>query len=254
VPNYLHAVGNKFNSLLLANNLLASNATPTDFLAGSRPSSLSPGAFYGQAKPAFFGFAGLSGAMNIQMKLINDIYGPIMQEVAKMAAIVAANGLLQTYGGFAQLEGIITGASLSFHAFNIGGSVIEGYGMNRTDASQNDVFVVGTAAISAVQSALGGLKCNKASFTSLQKVYDCIQSIVDGVSAVQGGYELAHQPPDDIAFGCILDFGENASCSELVYNSGFKDVNDTRFIAPVIIIYHNQENGEFASGIFNFVP
>jgi len=39
-----------------------------------------------------------------------------------------------------------------------------------------------------------------------------------------------------------------------VYDAGFKDVNDTRFPAPVIVIYHNMDTGYWASGIFNFVP
>jgi beta-lactam-binding protein with PASTA domain len=254
IPDYVNAVANRTNTVLQTNGLLASAAKPAEFLALQQPALLSPARFYGQAKPAFFGLLGLMGGSSLQMKLVNEIYGPIMQEVGRMMAVVAANGLLQQFGNFANLEGLITGASQSFHAFNLVGSVIEGEGFNRNNVSRNDVFLVGPAAVSAVTSALGGLQCKPSNIHSIQDVYNCLQSIVDAVQTIQGGYELAHQPADAIENGCILDFGENASCSELVYNAGFKDVNDTRFPSPVIVIVHNMDTGNWASILVNFVP
>jgi len=254
IPDYVNAVANRVNAVLQANSLIASAATPADLLAATQPAFVSPAQFYGQARPAFFGLFWLLGGSSLQMRLVNEIYGPIMQEVSRMIVIVAANGLLQQFTNIASLEGLITGASQSFHAFNLGGSVIEGFGFNRDDASRNDVFLVGPAAVSALQSALGGLQCKPSNIHSIQDVYNCLKSVVDAVQTIQGGYEQAHQPADSIQAGCILDFGESFSCSELVYNSGFKDVNDTHFPSPVLVLVHNMDTGSWASIVVNFVP
>jgi hypothetical protein len=42
----------------------------------ARREALSPGSFYQQTQPAFFGLIGLIGGSSLQMKLVNEIYGP----------------------------------------------------------------------------------------------------------------------------------------------------------------------------------
>ena len=257
IPGHLQAVSTRINTVLVANQLASVQTSPTEFYAGlANPSPdselLEPNALYRNPQPAFFGLVGLLAGSSLQMGLVNQIYGKYLQEVTRMMILLGVNSLLQTYTNSSAMEGIISGASLSFHAPNLPGSVIEGTGQNPTP-KRNDVYFIGPEAISAVQGVLGsfdprGVK----SFKDLYKFFDGI------VGALQTGgqaYVNAHKLPSEfVTGGCILDGGSNPSCTELFYDVGFPDVNDTRFPSPVIVLYHNVDTGTWAQGIFNFIP
>jgi hypothetical protein len=255
MPRHLHSLVGKIGGVLSANGLASLDATPTEFLAGA-PELVSPADFYGQPQPAFFGLAGLMGGMSLQMNLVNRIYGPVMAQVSRMMVLLAADALLQEYLNTASFEGIITGASLSFHVFNSPDSVIEGSGMNRENVASNEVFLIGGAAIQAVQGVISAF--NPSNVDSLDDVYDYFEGIVDALQAAGQAYDQAEQPPSSVQIGCILDGGSNANCSELVYPAGFESVSGCSgifcFQFPVLILYHNKDTGHWASGLFNFVP
>ncbi len=257
LPGHLQAVSGRINTVLVANQLASAQTTATEFYAGlAKPvadrNALDPKALYRQPQPAFFGLIGLLAGSSLQMNLVNQVYGKIMQEVTRMMVLLAVNSLLQPYTNGASMEGIISGASLSFHAPNLPGSVIEGTGTN-LEPKRNDVYFVGPQAVSAVQGVLGSFDPRSVkSFKDLYKFFDGIVSALQGAAEA---YENAHKLPSQVfTGGCILDFGDNPSCTQLSYDAGFPDVNDTRFPSPVIVLYHNVDTGVWAQGIFNFVP
>jgi hypothetical protein len=252
LPAHLKAVTARVNTVLQGAALASVLASPKQFYAAAgQPGTMGPNNAYLTARPAFFGLLGLFAGCSLQMDLVNRIYGPIMEEVTRMIVIVAANGLLNTYTNIAHMEGIISGASLSFHAPNLPGSVIEGSGTS-DNVSRNDVFFVGPAAVSAVQGVLSAF--NPSNIHSLQDVYKFFDGIVNALQSAADAYDQAHKLPNDVVHGCLLDGGESFSCTELIYDAGFPDVNDTHFPSPVIVLYHNLDTGFWASGAFNFVP
>jgi hypothetical protein len=260
IPLHLHAVTNKVVAIAQlypdpSNVPLAVARMPgaMDFFAQLKGTKdeLTPAAFYGRTQPAFFGLLGLFSGCSLQMKLVNEIYGPIMKEVSQMMAVLIANHLLTNYLGTTYLGDIISGASLSFHAPGLGGSSIEGSGFDTTDVALNETWFIGPEAFNAAQDLIEAFK--PGDMHSPQDVYDYFQGIVDKVQGAIDAYNNAHTQPDEVATGqCLLD--DSSGCTSLYFDSGFPDVNTTRFPSPVIILLLNKTSSTWSSGIFNFVP
>jgi hypothetical protein len=188
---------------------------------------------------------------SLQMKLLNEVYGPIMKEVSEMMAVLALNGLIQNFANTAQIGDLVSGASLSFQAPGLGGSQIEGYGFDTTGAGGNETWFVGPEAFDLVHGLLTSFK--PGDMHNIQDVWNYFKGIADAVNATFDGYQRAHTQGDDVyQGGCILD--DSSGCTALIFNSGFPDVNSTRFPSPVIVILNNKNNGSWSSGIFNFIP
>jgi len=257
LPGQLQALSARVNTVLVANSLASAQTTPTEFYAGlaspgqDRDAS-DPEALYRQPQPAFFGLLGLMAGSSLQMNLVNQMYGKIMQEVTRMMGILIINSALQSYTNAAAMEGLISGASQSFQAPNIGGSVIEGEGWN-LEPKRNDVYFIGPQAISAATAVLQAF--DPRSIKSLKDLYTFFDNLVKAVQGANEAYENLHKLPSDVLTNnCILDGGANSSCRSLYYDIGFPDVNDTRFPSPVIVLVRNLDTGVWAQGIFNFVP
>ena len=213
------------------------------------------GPYYADHRPAFFSLAGLSVATQIQMRIVTQFYGPILHDLARSAAILTANSLLQTYANTISLPGIITGASLSFHIFNQPGSVIEVNGANRNLPERSDVFLVGTAAIAAVEDLINAF--DPSDVEDLDDVWNFFEGIVDAIQGAGQAFDDANQIADSTSFGACILPGSDSSCVDLVYDSGFGAVNKCSgfvcFPQPVIVLVHNLDTGGWSSGIFNFV-
>ena len=257
LPGQLQALSARVNTVLVANSLASAQTTPTEFYAGlaspgqDRDAS-DPEALYRQPQPAFFGLLGLMAGSSLQMNLVNQMYGKIMQEVTRMMGILIINSALRSYTNAAAMEGLISGASQSFQAPNIGGSVIEGEGWN-LEPKRNDVYFIGPQAISAATAVLQAF--DPRSIKSLKDLYTFFDNLVKAVQGANEAYENLHKLPSDVLTNnCILDGGANSSCRSLYYDIGFPDVNDTRFPSPVIVLVRNLDTGVWAQGIFNFVP
>ncbi len=254
IPAHLQALSSRINTVLVANQLASVQTTPTQFYADFAPTGIEaplPEGAYRQPQPAFFGLVGLLAGSSLQMNLVNRLYGQYLAEVSRMMVLLAVNNLLQTYLNSANMEGIITGASLSFHIPNRPGSVIEGTGHNPVP-SRNDVFFIGPDAVSAVQGVLTSF--NPSNIKSFQDLYKFFDGIVSALQAAQEAYDRAHRLPSRRnTGGCILDFGENPNCTQLEYDTGFPDVNDGSFPSPVIVLVHDLDTGSWSQGIFNFV-
>ena len=260
LPQHLHALGNR--AITIAQQYPDPASLPAGVARLEEPGRFfeelnkrrlasSPAAFYSRTQPAFFGLLGLMGGSSLQMKLVNEIYGPIMTEVSEMIAVLALNGLIETYANTASLGDLVSGASLSFHAPGMGGSHIEGYGLDTTGAGGNETWFIGPEAFDLVKNLIQSFDASDVE--SIEDVWNYFEGIADAVDASFEGYERAHTQPDAVyPGGCLLD--DSSGCAALVFNSGFPDVNSTRFPSPVIVLLHNTNNGSWSSGIFNFVP
>ncbi len=261
-PQHLYAVVDRFEAELVGSGIGVADAqTPADFyrqladpqqLMAGQP--MVPGAYYANRQPAFFSLAGMSVAVQIQMRIVTDVYGPILHDLARVAAILAIDGLLNQFVNNMNLPGIITGASLSFHVFNAGGSVIEVNGANRTLPERSDVFLVGSAAIAAVEGVFSAL--DPSSIEDLDDVWEFFEGVVDAMEAAGEAAETANQLPSSVFPSCILS--SSSTCVELVYPAGFNSVITCSgfvcFPQPVLILVHNLDTGTWAFDLFNFTP
>ncbi|RYY52553.1 MAG: PASTA domain-containing protein [Chitinophagaceae bacterium] len=264
VPAHLHAVINRVDQTLVEQGLaINSLGDPGHFYQGLGNGELQlyssagpdPAAMYQSTQPVFFGILGLFSGMNTQMALVNWLYGDIMEEVTRSIILLAGHDLLQHYVNNTGMEGIITGASLSFHIYDRAGSVIEVSGINPTDPTRSDVYLVGSNAVAAVQGVIDRF-LEAGEVESMDDLFCFFENIVDALESAGEAFNEANQIADSVATGCILDGGGNPSCAQLIYSSGFSSVSTGRFPQPVIVLVHDMDakTGGWAFGIFNFLP
>ena len=186
--------------------------------------------------------------------LIVKIYGPAFQYLVKAEYVLLAQNAFQAFNGGSTLDGIITGASLSFHVFHAAGSVIESSVVNLIP-ERNEVYIIGPDQEQKVGAPLAKLA------TSPPKNQDeAFKDFQDIVDALGDSYKQAHQLPDSTTDFCIL--GNSPPCNQAVYSNGFNSVyapSNFPVPAPVLILVHNLDgslnmNGLWASGVFNFLP
>jgi beta-lactam-binding protein with PASTA domain len=277
MPLYVHAATNKVIAIsqqypdpgnLPAGVARMPGSTPFFLALKGDPRFTTPGAFYGRTQPAFFFLLSMFGGSSIQMQMIQKMYGEVMHEVDQMIGVLIVHGILSHFIG-TSVGDLVSGASLSFHAPNMGGSHIEGFGFG-TNAGDNETWFIGPQAFQEVENLVSSVKD---AFKGLQESYeDCVQAVQNGqaafcdtdavteffnkiesaMSAAQAAYDLAHTQPSAAIFGCVLD--DSGGCQSLVFANGFPDVNTTRFPSPVIVLHRNWLAGGWGLGIFNFVP
>ncbi len=256
IPQHLYAVVNRLEVELQGAGLVTQDLDADQFykaLQGSyEQCSYGPERMYGDIEPAFFSLAGMSVACQIQMKIINQIYVPVMWDIGRMMAIMAIDGVLQHFNNFARMEGIITGASLSFHAFHMAGSVIELDGpFNWEYPSRNEVYLVGPDTIQALIDLIDKLR----NLREAENLYDLYNRFTEIADLVRDAYDASYQPTGNSYSGCILSWSN--TCNELVFNNGFDSVYHCQSWlcppSPVLILVKSPDSGQWAFGTFNFV-
>jgi len=198
----------------------------------------------------FVGFLTIGLESQVIVDLIKKVYGPFFTYLANASATLLAHSAFQAYVSNLQLDGVITGASLSDNIFYAAPSFIEGEAFDVL-AANNDVYLVGPDQISAVTTLLSGFQPP----TNLSALFSDFQALVDFLQGVPSLYQEANQPPDGTTANCIL--GNSPPCLQLVYNNGFNSVyTNANFAipAPVIVIVRNIPTGVYSSGVFDFVP
>ncbi len=254
LPVNMHALIDMTNQALQDNGLVAmsGNETPLSMLAGLQLPG-APAQAYTQTQPAFFGLVDLMLGNSLMGQLINTLYGDAFKHIENAMIILIGNDLLNSFLNNLHLEGIITGASLSFHIFHAPNSVIEGYNFN-TNPVSNEVLLVGPDQINAARDIID-LLTNPPEINDLDDVWDLFEDVKEKVDAAGAAAETAFQTPSDVYYGCILDFGESASCQELAYNDGFTSVFTSGFNlpTPVLVLVHNLDTGTWAFDLFNFL-
>lgn len=257
VPRHLHAVTDRYETAILSSGLGVTDAgTPDEFYRqlfdpAGEFGSQGPAAFYEHRQQAFFGLAGMSVAISIRTKIMQNLYYPILRDIARMTAILLANDLLNAFVNNMSSPDLITGSSLSIHIFNAGNSVIEIGGVP-ADAGRIDVYLVGSNAVMAIEELLA----EPPAINSPEDVWDFFEEIRDRINNFGEAVDTANQLPSTVAPFCILT--DDPSCRELVYPSGFESVIECEsflcFPQPVLVLVQNQDTGAWGFGVFNFDP
>lgn len=246
-PRYQVVLIDKIAQALQQNGFAAAPTTPQTFYAQSGPRQASPADFYAEVRPAFFGLVDLCLGSSIQGQLINLLYGDAFRQLENTMILLVANGLLNSFINNLSLDGIITGASLTFHVFNQQGSVIEGSVVNLLPA-RNDVILVGPDQVDAVRTLLE----NPPQLNDLESIYGFFENIKGAVAS----FNQSFQPPVEVfANACIL--GGGPGCNVASYPSGFTSVYTcSGFIclpSVVLVMVHNLDTGQWGFELFNFL-
>ncbi|MCB1682848.1 MAG: PASTA domain-containing protein [Pseudomonadales bacterium] len=199
-------------------------------------------------RPAFFTLVGMSSASSIRMQLIKDLYVPIIKKIGFNLQNLAADGLLRANFDVATLPGIVTAASLSFHQFAAGNSIMESTTASPV-AGVNQILLIGPTLLADVQGALSELSV---SFTSFDQIRDSFRNIRDTASAAQDAISsnLALLTPDESVNGCVFT---SANCRQLGFSGGFPTVyTEGTFPAPVLMLQYNAASGAISSQNFLF--
>jgi Bacterial Ig domain len=247
LPRHQHAMVNKIAQALQQNGLAFERRSISNAYANLDGTRQNPARFYDQANPAFFGLIDLCLGNSIQGQLINLLYGDAFRQLENTMIILVGNSLLKAFVNNLALDGIITGASLSFHVFNQTGSVIEGNVVNEL-AGRNDVILVGPNQVDAVRTVLE----SPPSFSDL----DSINGFFENIKAAVASFNESYQPPDDVLQNnCIL--GGGSDCRTALYNAGFKSVYTcSGFIclpSVMLVLVHNLDTGQWGFQIFNVI-
>ncbi len=190
---------------------------------------------------------------DIQMDLINQIYGPYFSYIAKAAATIVAKDAFQAWTGSLDLDGLISGGDLEIQIFYAAGSVIEGDNLNAIPTN-NKVYFVGPDQINAVTDAvsyLQGLHKPK----DLNDLDEQMEGFVDLFKTAKTAYNEMKQVPDSTYASCIL--GNSPPCIELAYNNGFNSVYQPGGLglpAAVLVFVQNKPAGVWSTGIYEFEP
>jgi len=269
MPRVLLAIVSRINAELQAGGFTSVNGGPRTLYqrveagtAQELAAQVSPGAMYAANRPAQFLLTGLLGYAGPIGSLIQKIYGPFLDQIQKMYLLLAAQQLLNAnLPPGAAVEGLITGASQSFHVYHQPDSEIEVTGnFTLAEAQAADVYLIGGAAVNTVTgliTTLGDVR----NIHSWRDLYNFYKAVIDKVESIPDAIALAHQQPDSFIQtgfndgGCLSSLAD--SCIEMHYSSGFNYVGSGGpiNIEPVIILVRINDPTQpgYGSNIFNFV-
>lgn len=217
--------------------------------------------------------AEVSSATSIQVLLAKKLYLPAVKHVAWSAAALAAAHALQSFFNTGALEGIITGASLSFHVFEAPYSTIEVLGMDPRHPQNAQVLLIGPAAVEAVTGlkdqivAFGKKLTDPDPLKKMKNLNDLrkhVGDIRDALGkAIDQGFE-SYRVFDTANFGADLSWrgcvlSQAPDCNSLVYKRGLMPVHVCKegelcLPAPVIAIVTNTVDGGVGIAPYNFLP
>jgi hypothetical protein len=144
------------------------------------------------------------------------------------------------------LTGIITGASLSFHSFRTGNSIVEGPFLS-TRAASFAVGVIGPDIYLNVIDDVLALSGDGGAAGFLGRLVN----LKDTIKALGGALELSRT--EEVVRGCVLD--QNPDCKEILIRDGFKVVHSGGgFPAPVLVIVTDLANYRTYFGVYPFFP
>ena len=267
MPALLRAIASRTSTELASSGLASNRGGPSTLYrsieegdAARLASWRTPAGMYASQQPSQFLLTGMLGSFGAIGNLIQKIYGPFLDQLQKMAILLAAQGLLNAYiDNYPIVGGMITGASVSFQVYHAGNSVIYLGGVTLAQAQAAEVYLVGGSQVDALNTAanaVGGIKGVK----TISDLFKFLKSLYGAIKTVVGSVAQAHQQPDSYIAtsfndgGCLLSSVD--PCVEMYYNSGFGYVGSGGpiHIEPVIVLIRipDPTSAGYGSSIFNF--
>ncbi len=221
-------------------------------IASSTPLPATPAALYEGTRPAFFSLSGISLASTIRTQIIKNLYFKVIEKLVHHAGVLLTDGLVRTAFSAGDLDGVITGASLSFHVFDAPNSVIES-SFGAEHPSQNVVYLIGPTFFETATSLLANL--NPASWSNLSQVKAGVKAINTLADPAPAEQKFAFRQPavDETIRGCL--FTTDPDCGQLAFYDGFPTVyKDGLFPGPVLVVAYDASRQQFATTVVAFLP
>lgn len=199
--------------------------------------------------PTFFTLGGLMSGTSVRMNIIKNYYFPIVKKVVFHMQNLVLEGLIRQLIAVQDIPGIVTGASLSFHSFKLGNSIIESNSAAEFPDG-NIVILIGPTLLADVQAALSGLGV---SFGNLREVREAYENVRDTAQAARDALSQNYTQliPDQSVNGCV--FSGVIGCRQLGFSDGIPSVYGTgQFPAPVLMLVYNAVTGEISLGNYLF--
>ncbi|UDF35682.1 UNVERIFIED_ORG: hypothetical protein LHJ69_00875 [Shinella sp. XGS7] len=256
MPALLKSIGARVNAQLVAQGLSASTR-----LLGA-PQTAGPRAriqmVQAAGAPSAFLLGGLLNALGPMGQLINDIYGDYLNQLENMSILLGSKALLDEFlTQTTRINGLKTGGSFSFHAYNMPGSYIDVSGISLEDAQRADVYLVGGAAIEALKAVGKALPPPKPK--NIKELYDYFDGLLSALKGARQAYEDAHQQPSRVVYdsfdngGCLPSL--NDSCIEMQYDAGFKNVAGGSVSFTVLVLTRTPgARAQYGSLLVNIAP
>jgi hypothetical protein len=184
--------------------------------------------------------------------LVKRIYFPIVKQVMKNTQNLIAEGLLKQFFGSAAIPGIVTGASQSFHAFELPNSIIEAY-VHADYPSAIRVQMIGPTLVADLADSVSGLRdVQFDSMHAVKKSFEAVKTAAaSAATTVQDGF--AETAPDQLLRGCVFDTA--GDCQQLGFGDGLPVVHKSgAFPGPVLFIVYDAASANVSIGNFLFVP
>ncbi len=232
-------------SALFDAGLLADNHTSAEFYQQIAHATATDSTI----RPTFFTLGGLMSGSAVRMRIIKNYYFPIVKKIVFHMQNLVLEDLIRQLITVESIPGIVTGASLSFHSFALGNSIIEA-DTAAEFPDGNIVLLIGPTLLADVQAALNGLNV---SFGSLREVREAYENVRDTAQAARDAVAQNYQQltPDQSVNGCV--FSTVPGCRQLGISNGIPTVStEGAFPAPVLILAYNATTGELSIGNFLF--
>ena len=200
-------------------------------------------------------------------KVVTKMYGTYISGIENQVALMEARDLLKRFlPTNLVINGIKTGPSVSFQAYNVPGSYIDIAGVSLEDAKNADVYLVGNAVIQAMRSLSIPTRPPKEA-PSTKEVYEYfkgVRELAKGVQEVGEQVERMVQFPSSATInnfiedgGCFPSYGLGLdSCIQLNYLNGFLNVSGNNPTAFVVLMFVRTGGPvpQYDSFLANFAP
>ncbi len=231
-------------SVLSDAGLLAFEMEPT--LTGTLVAG-APREAFSQTREAFFSAAGMVIATSIRSAIIENFYMPQVTRLLSSAGVLVTADAIRAQMSPIELSAIITGASQSFHTFELDGSIVEG--IELTNAPQAlQVTAIGPDLFQNVLDFVG----ENDPPTDVRGALDYADGLREAVSDGLGA-GVRDAETSAVLRGCFFD--QNPDCGQIVLTDGFPSVHSNgQFPAPVLILVQDNATGQLYMGVYAFFP
>lgn len=210
-----------------------------------------------QTRPVFFTVSSLMSTTTIHINIIKKLYVPIIRKVVANMQNLALAGAIKAVAEPDAIPGIVSGASLSFHGFHLGHSIIEAQ-TYASDPRSNYVIMLGptvlvdmATALTKISKASNSLSASKARIKNLMAAGKVVTSSHGLLTGLKDG--VASGLPDDMLKGCVFD--NSLLCQQMGFSAGFPSVHQNgAFPGPVLFLVYDASSGKTSIANFLFMP
>ncbi len=201
------------------------------------------------SQPAFFSLGGLMSATRIRSTIIKKFYMPYVRRLVGIAVQTAMFANAEAGEMVQGAEGIITGASLSLHVFNIPNSVLETSWGSEYPGGM-DFVIFGPDVVNGYIEYLDAVNSARTA-NNMREFLQAVNSAFQNLRTAANGEQTLRI--DETIRGCILS--QDPDCGQLVMYDGYPVVHSIgQLPAPVIFNVRTLGTGVTTTFLANFFP